>query len=146
MRVTAEEIKKEAKALAPEILRDRRRLHQCPEVGTELPATCAYIRQRLEEMGIPWQDCGGELPEKMTEDYLTAGFPRMERATGLTALIGRGEPCILLRADMDALPIREENDLPFRSSGTCSHMCGHDSHAAMLLCSSPGRKPAPAPG
>ena len=53
MRVTAEEIKKEAKALAPEILRDRRRLHQCPEVGTELPATCAYIRQRLEEMGIP---------------------------------------------------------------------------------------------
>lgn len=133
MRVTAEEIKKEAKALAPEILRDRRRLHQYPEVGTELPATCAYIRQRLEEMGIPWQDCGGELPEKMTEDYLTAGFPRMERATGLTALIGRGEPCILLRADMDALPIREENHLPFRSSGTCSHMCGHDSHAAMLL-------------
>ena len=57
----------------------------------------------------------------------------MERATGLTALIGRGEPCILLRADMDALPIREENHLPFRSPGTCSHMCGHDSHAAMLL-------------
>ena len=113
MRVTAEEIKKEAKALAPEILRDRRRLHQCPEVGTGLPATFAHIRQRLEEMGIPWQDCGGELPEKMTEDYLTAGFPRMERATGLTALIGRGEPCILLRADMDALPIRGENHPPF---------------------------------
>lgn len=69
----------------------------------------------------------------MTEDYISAGFPRMERATGVTAVIGKGEPCILLRADIDALPLREENDLDFRSESGYSHMCGHDSHAAMLL-------------
>ncbi len=62
-------------------------------------------------MGIPWQSCGGSIPCKMTEDYVEAGFPRMERATGVTAVIGHGAPCILLRADMDALPIREDNDL-----------------------------------
>ena len=69
----------------------------------------------------------------MTEDYISAGFPRMERATGVTAVIGKGGPCILLRADMDALPIKEENDLDFRSENGYGHMCGHDSHAAMLL-------------
>ena len=57
----------------------------------------------------------------------------MERAIGVTAVIGKGSPCILLRADMDALPIREESDLEFKSCNGYGHMCGHDSHAAMLL-------------
>ena len=61
------------------------------------------------------------------------GFPGWSRATGVTAVIGKGEPCILLRADIDALPLREENNLDFRSESGYSHMCGHDSHAAMLL-------------
>ena len=129
----AEEIKKEAEHLIPQLRQDRQFLHQCPEIGMELPKTTAFIQQRLDSMGIPWQNCGGELPKKMMEDYVTAGFPRMERATGITALIGHGEPCILLRADIDALPIREDNGLPFRAEGNASHMCGHDSHAAMLL-------------
>lgn len=133
MNRSAEEIKKAAQALAPQLKQDRRYLHRCPEVGMELPRTVGYIRQRLEDMGIAWHSCGGTLSENMTADYMAAGFPRMERATGITALIGSGSPCILLRADMDALPVREDNRLPFRAEGGASHMCGHDSHAAMLL-------------
>ena len=89
---------------------------------SDLPRTSRYICRRLDEMGISWQPCGGPLPEKMIKDYVSAGFPRMERATGVTAVIGQGEPCILLRADMDALPVREENSLEFRSDSGCSHM------------------------
>lgn len=129
----SETIRRRAEELMPRIREDRRNLHRIPEIGTDLPQTSAYIAGRLDEMGIPWQFCGGPLPEKMTEDYISAGFPRMERATGVTAVIGHGSPCILLRADMDALPVQEENDLDFRSENGCSHMCGHDSHAAMLL-------------
>ena len=133
MNIQADEIRKAAADLGPTLRQDRRYLHRCPEIGMELPKTCAYIRKRLDDMGIFWQDCGGELPAKMTEDYMAAGFPRMERATGVVAQIGRGGPCILLRADMDALPVREDNELSFRADGGISHMCGHDSHAAMLL-------------
>ena len=49
------------------------------------------------------------------------------------ATIGSGSPCILLRADFDALPMEEINDLPFCSKRSASHMCGHDTLAAMLL-------------
>lgn len=129
----AEEIRQRAHAAKEQIIQDRRNLHQIPEIGTDLPETCAYIKKRLDEMGIPWKACGGPMPRKLTEDFVEAGFPRMEKATGVTAQIGHGSPCILLRADMDALPIQEDNDLEFRSCSGRSHMCGHDSHAAMLL-------------
>ena len=133
MAISAEEVKKRAYDLKDQITQDRRYLHQIPEIGTDLPKTSAYIKKRLDEMGIPWKDCGGPIPPKMTEDFVEAGFPRMEKETGVTALIGHGSPCILLRADMDALPVREDNDLEFRSCSSTGHMCGHDSHAAMLL-------------
>ena len=133
MSVSAEEIRKKAYEIKDQIIADRRTLHQIPEIGTDLPETCAYIGRRLDEMGIPWKKCGGPLPEQMTRDYMEAGFPRMERATGLTAVIGHGSPCILLRADIDALPVREDNDLEYRSVNGAGHICGHDSHGAMLL-------------
>ena len=133
MSISAEEIRKRAEGIRGQITEDRRNLHRIPELGMDLPQTSSYIRKRLDEMGIPWQDCGGHLPEKMTKDFMEAGFPRMERAIGVTAVIGKGSPCILLRADMDALPIREESDLEFKSCNGYGHMCGHDSHAAMLL-------------
>ena len=133
MAVSAQEIKKKAYAIKDQITRDRRCLHQIPEIGTDLPKTSAYIKKRLDEMGISWKDCGGPLPAKMTDDFVEAGFPRMERETGITAVIGHGSPCILLRADMDALPVREDNDLEYKSCNGAGHMCGHDSHAAMLL-------------
>ena len=98
----------------------------------DLPETAAYVAGRLDEMGIPWRPCG-VMREDLTQKYVDMGFPRMERSTGIVATIGSGGPCILLRADYDALPIVEENDLPFRSQRPCSHLCGHDTHAAMLL-------------
>ncbi len=133
MRKLSEKIKKRAQELQEQMVKDRRTLHQIPEIGMDLPRTSAYIKERLQQMQIPWKDCGGKVPKQMTEDFVEAGFPRMERATGVTALIGSGSPCILLRADMDALPIREENDLDFKSCNGAGHMCGHDSHVAMLL-------------
>ncbi len=126
-------IRQMAQDLQKQLVKDRRYLHQIPEIGTDLPETSAYIKKRLDEMGIPWQDCGGPLPEQMTKDYITAGFPRMEKETGVIATIGSGSPCILLRADMDALPIKEDTPLDFKSTNGCGHMCGHDAHAAMLL-------------
>lgn len=126
-------IRRMAQDLREQLVKDRRYLHQIPEIGTDLPETSAYIKKRLDEMGIPWKDCGGPLPEKMTEDYMAAGFPRMEKETGVIASIGSGEPCILLRADMDALPIKEDTPLEFKSVNGYGHMCGHDAHAAMLL-------------
>lgn len=129
----AEQIRKKAEQIKEQIVEDRRYLHGIPEIGTDLPQTSSYIQRRLDEMRIPWRECGGRVPEKMTKDYMAAGFPRMERSTGVVGVIGHGSPCILLRADIDALPIREESGLYFRSQNGCGHMCGHDSHAAMLL-------------
>lgn len=106
------QIRKRAQEKREEICRDRRYLHQNPEIGMDLPGTVSYIGERLSEMGIKWNFCGGELSEKMTADYMEAGFPEMKKAVGITAVIGQGSPCILLRADMDALPIREETGLP----------------------------------
>ena len=133
MDMISDKIRNMADEIRTQIVQDRRYLHQIPEIGMDLPETSAYIKKRLDEMGIPWKECGGKVPEKVTEDFIQAGFPRMENATGVTAVIGHGSPCILLRADMDALPIQEENDLEFRSCNGKGHMCGHDSHAAMLL-------------
>lgn len=133
METYTDKVKKRAQELTEQMRTDRRVLHKIPEIGTDLPQTSAYIKKRLNEMGITWKDCGGRIPEQMIKDYMEAGFPRMEKETGVTAVIGEGSPCILLRADMDALPIREENDLEFKSCNDFGHMCGHDSHAAMLL-------------
>lgn len=103
----------EAAQLQPEIVRWRRALHAMPEVGTSLPKTMAFIVKQLEDMGIPYQS--------------------YEDISCITATIGSGSPCILLRSDMDGLPVAEEADLPFRSTNGCMHGCGHDLHAAMLL-------------
>ena len=122
----------EARALQDEIVADRRALHQIPEVGMSLPETRAYVTARLDELGIAWRPCGVVSPQ-ITESYERLGYHDITESTGVVAMVGHGGPCILLRADMDALPIVEENDLPFCSTRPCSHMCGHDAHGAMLL-------------
>jgi len=91
----------------------RRALHQIPELGIELPRTVAFVADRLGEMDIPY------------EIY--------EDCSCVTATIGKGGKCILLRGDMDALPVREESGLDFASQTDLSHACGHDFHAAALL-------------
>jgi amidohydrolase len=102
----------EAKERQAQMITDRRILHQMPEFGFETGETKVYVRKRLSEEGIEAQDVG---------------------TNGLAAVIGEGGKVFLLRADMDALPIPEENDLPFRSVNGNGHVCGHDMHTAMLL-------------
>ena len=109
------QVVEEAKALQPQIVKDRRFLHGIPEVGMELPESAAYIEKRLHEMGIQTRRCG-ILREEIQEKYAAMGITGMKTSTGVVATLGHGSPCVLLRADFDALPMKEENDLPFRST------------------------------
>ena len=103
----------EAKSLYTEVVQWRRSLHQIPEIGIQLPQTVAFVCARLAEMGIAY------------EVY--------EDCSCVTATIGNGGKCILLRADMDALPVPEEAEVPFASTNGNMHACGHDFHPASLL-------------
>ena len=105
-------IMKEAALLQEPLTQHRRWLHRNAEVGFGLTKTKAYVRRELEALGLRVTDCG---------------------KAGLTALLGQGEKTILLRADMDALPIPEETGLDFACPDGAMHACGHDMHTAMLL-------------
>ncbi|MET0017050.1 amidohydrolase [Oscillibacter sp.] len=115
---SAQEIQREADALSDQLITWRRGIHRRPEIGLYLPQTAAFVETALRQMGLEPSRTGGE------------------GVTGVTAVIkgGRPGPVVLLRADMDALPLQEKNELPYRSQtpGT-AHMCGHDTHTAMLL-------------
>ena len=101
-----------ALALNEELLENRRYLHQNAEAGLHMPKAKAYVMEKLRSYGLEPKDCG----------------------EGVTASIGSGGKTILLRADMDALPMPEESGLPFACpTGEQNHACGHDFHAAMLL-------------
>ena len=124
-----------ALSIREQITEDRHNLHKNPEIGFDLPQTAAYVQKRLSEMGIESQICGGSIDDNIRKNFVFAGFPDMAASTGVVAVIGKGEPCILLRADMDALPMAETpglvdfaSEIPGRA-----HMCGHDAHTAMLL-------------
>lgn len=97
-----------------DMIRNRRYLHQHPELGFDLDNTVRYVKEELIAMGCEPMDIGNH---------------------GITAVIGKKEgKCILLRADMDALPMKEESGLPFAcTSDNAAHTCGHDLHTAMLL-------------
>lgn len=98
--------------LQEEITAHRRYFHTNAEVGLNTPKTCAYIMKTLKEYGFSPERCGH----------------------GVVAELGSGSPCLLLRADMDALPMPEESGECFACpTGTEAHACGHDFHAAMLL-------------
>ena len=103
----------EATDIAEEIIAHRRWLHTHAEVGFNLKDTLAYVKSQLENMGYEVSCCG---------------------KSGLVTLVGKpGNGVVLLRADMDALPIREETGLPYASKSENMHACGHDFHTAMLL-------------
>lgn len=89
----------------------RRYLHSHAEAGLDLPMARDYVMQTLRSYGLDPKPCGH----------------------GVTATLGSGGKCILLRADMDALPMAEESGEPFASTTDAAHTCGHDFHAAMLL-------------
>lgn len=97
-----------------ELIRNRRYLHQNPELGFELDNTVRYVKEELTAIGCEPIEVGNH---------------------GVTAVMGSKKgKCILLRADMDALPMKEESRLPFACiSDLVAHTCGHDTHTAMLL-------------
>ena len=106
------EILEKAEELEDKIIAHRRFLHQNAEIGFELINTFEYINNELLKMGYKPEKCG---------------------RSGIICSVGEGKTSVLLRADMDALPIKEETNLAFSSKNGNMHSCGHDMHSAMLL-------------
>jgi amidohydrolase len=113
-----------AQAVEPHVIEWRRHLHTHPELSNREVKTADFIAKRLKSMGLEVKTGIGH--------------------TGVAALLKGGKPgrTIALRADMDALPVTEQNDLPFKSTVTTEfrgekvgvmHACGHDGHVAILL-------------
>lgn len=108
------EFLQQAQQIKEDIISYRRTIHSNPEVGDTLPKTKAYVMDKLKEFGYS--------PEEICE-------------SGIVATI-KGEKegkTFLLRADMDALPVKEATECEFKSTNGCMHACGHDMHTAMLL-------------
>jgi amidohydrolase len=105
-----------ARAIQPDVVAIRRRIHRHPEIGLHLPETQEVIVDELARMGL-----AGRV------------------GTALSSVVavvegGRPGPTVLLRGDMDALPLHEDTGLEFASEvGGAMHACGHDTHVAMLL-------------
>ena len=111
--MTKEQILREAKALQEEVKSHRLWLHTHAETGFDLTETKPYVKSALMKMGYTVQECG---------------------KAGLVTTVGKsGGKVLLLRADMDALPIAEEADVDFACQNGRMHACGHDMHTAMLL-------------
>ncbi len=108
----------EVDEILPGVIADRRHLHEHPELAFQELETAKFVAERLESLGL--------------EDIRTG-----IGGTGVTALIrgckGSGK-VLMVRADMDALPITEENAVDYKSTNPgVMHACGHDAHTAMLL-------------
>lgn len=111
-----DEIKKLSASIYPEVLHNRRHLHANPELSFQETATCAFVKKELDRLGISWTAVA---------------------ETGVLAVLKGDLPSdrvIALRADMDALPITEANEVDYisRNKGVM-HACGHDAHTASLL-------------
>jgi len=103
-----------AKELKGELIRLRRAIHRHPELGFQEVKTAALIAETLESLGIKVQ----------------TGVAK----TGVLGYLGEGSPVVAIRADMDALPIQELNEVPYRSQVPgVMHACGHDAHVATAL-------------
>ncbi len=107
-------ILQEAAAYQEQLAQTRRYLHSHPETGFDLKNTTEYVRKELIAMGYEPVMCG---------------------KSGIIALAGKKKSgkVFLIRGDMDALPIKEESDVPFSSDNGKMHACGHDMHTTMML-------------
>ncbi|THU35877.1 amidohydrolase [Niastella caeni] len=117
-------IEQKATAILPKVIEWRRYLHLHPELSNREYKTAAYIADHLKKLGLEVQ----------------TGIAK----TGIVAILRGGQPgpVVALRADMDALPVKERVDIPFKSTVRAEYMgdtvpvmhaCGHDSHVAMLM-------------
>lgn len=105
-----------AQSLLPQLRDIRHHLHQYPELSFQELATMGFIAAQLERIGIPYE--------------------KEIAGTGIVALIQGATPgkCVALRADIDALPIQEQNDVSYKSAHDgVMHACGHDVHTTCLL-------------
>lgn len=120
----AQDIEQRAQQIEPDVIKWRRHFHQHPELSNREFETAKYIEQYLRSLGLAVQ----------------TGVAK----TGVVAVLDSGKPgpVVALRADMDGLPVLEQNDLPFRSRASgefngatvpVMHACGHDTHMAMLM-------------
>jgi hippurate hydrolase len=118
--IAPNELKERIRGLLPDLTALRHRLHEMPEIGLEEVRTAELVRERLAAAGV-----------ELLPPYLETDVVGLLRGRAKA----RGEPgCVLLRADLDALPIEEkkERDWKSRNPGR-SHACGHDGHITMLL-------------
>ncbi len=117
-------IDQKSKSLLPKVIEWRRYIHQNPELGNREFITMEYIAAHCKKLGLEVQ----------------TGIAK----TGVVAILkgGKPGPVVALRADMDALPVKERVDLPYKSVATAEyngqtvpvmHACGHDTHVAMLM-------------
>src|SRR5688572_24433839 len=122
--VRAADLEAEIKAVDAKVIAWRRGLHEHPELSNQEERTARLVAEHLRGLGLP----------------VETGIARH----GVVALLdtGRPGPTIALRADMDALPVVERTDVPFRSKAKSNyrgeevgvmHACGHDSHTAVLM-------------
>lgn len=120
----ADPVAKMADEIEPQVIQWRHHLHQNPELSNREFETAKYIAKYLTDLGLE----------------VTTGVAK----TGVVAILDSGKPgpVVGLRADMDGLPVKEVNDLPFKSNAVSMfegkevpvmHACGHDTHMAMLM-------------
>ena len=114
-----QELLSSARELEADLVALRRRLHRVPELGLHLPRTKAIVLGEL-----------ATLPVEISEQEDTSGVVAVLRGEGAGSDHG---PVVLLRADMDALPLREQTGLPFAVEAPRMHACGHDLHTSMLV-------------
>lgn len=111
-----DKIKKAAANIHADVIQNRRHLHAHPELSFEEYNTSAFVKSELDKLGIPYQDIAG---------------------TGVLGILKgtkASDKVIALRADMDALPITEANDVDYKSKNIgVMHACGHDVHTSSLL-------------
>ncbi len=120
----------EAQAFADKLAAWRHDLHQTPELGNRLPQTSAYIQARLTEMDIPFATL---VDGSCVVGLIGAGAAVAAQGNG-TCTDDQAGTVIMLRGDMDALPIQEESGEEFASEiPGRMHGCGHDMHTAMVL-------------
>jgi amidohydrolase len=111
-----EEIKKLSQQIHGDVINTRRHLHRHPELSFQEHQTSLFIKAKLDALGIPWQPMAGTGILAMIE-----GMPNSDKV-------------VALRADIDALPIQEKNDVEYASQHPgVMHACGHDFHTASLL-------------
>jgi len=107
--------------IMPGVIADRRHLHQHPELGFQEIETSRFVTERLRQLGV----------EDIRTGIATTGVTGLIRGTKAGSGSHR---VVMLRADMDALPIHEQNDVEYRSlHDGVMHACGHDAHTSMLL-------------